>query len=55
VSGELRVKRAAASFSSCSTSSLMWEKDSQEEASENQLLEEMLLQGLGLSDESRYA
>lgn len=54
VRGEPRVKRAAASFSSESTSSYTWEKDSQDEASENQLLEDRLLQGDGLREESLY-
>lgn len=54
MSGEPRVKRAAASLSSESTSSYTCENDSQEEASENQLRDERLLQGLGLSEESRY-
>lgn len=54
MSGEPRVKRAAASFSSESTSSYTCEMDSQDDASENQLREERLLHGLGLRDESRY-
>lgn len=50
-SGEPRVKRAAASFSSASTSSYTWEKDSQEDMSDSQLLEDRLLQGLGFRDD----
>lgn len=52
--GDPRVNLAAASFSSESTSSYTWEKDSQDEASENQLLEDRELQGDGLRVESRY-
>lgn len=52
--GDPSVKRAAASFSSESTSSYTCDMDSHEEASENQLRDDKLLHGLGLSDESRY-
>lgn len=52
--GDPSVKRAAASFSSESTSSYTCEMDSHDEASENQLRDDKLLQGLGLSEESRY-
>lgn len=48
------MKRAAASLSSESTSSYTCEMDSHDEASENQLRDDKLLHGLGLSDESRY-
>lgn len=48
------MNRAAASFSSESTSSYTCDMDSHEEASENQLRDDKLLHGLGLNDESRY-